>query len=746
MKNVFSDLSLGKKVIAGFIAIGLLSVLIGVNGLFAMNQMHQLSQTINQEAASMGVLSEMSTLKRNYGITMGILCGFTILMAIILGGLVGAGFTKRIKNLTTVVDKMSKGNISIVVEKNRNDELGVLSQKMDQLATFNKKQNEAIQRIANGEIDIDLETQSDNDLVGKSLQKIVNNNEKILAGIEKVSSAVEKDGKIGVKIDENTLDGVWKQIAIDINGMMSAIEEPMMYAADWVDQLARGEMVEEVEYEHKKGDVRTLLKSLNDLRETVNYLYFEVVKLNEEQKKGSLNHRIDITGINGGFQHILVMINEGVDAIIDPVVDASNVLNKLSNGDLNARVSGEYVGDYAQMKDALNKMGETIQSYIGETGEVLGKLSEKNFNTGIDREYVGDFKELKDALNNIVKQFNLMLEEIYTSADQVETATVQVSQSSQELSQGSVDQSSAVQQISASITQVAEQITTNASHSREANDISNRAKADAENGNDQMHQLLDAMESIKDSSKSISSIIKVIDDIAFQTNILALNAAVEAARAGEHGKGFAVVAEEVRNLAARSASAAKETTDLINNSNSKVDDGNSIAKNTAEALEKIVVGITEAGRLVESIADASNEQASAIAHINEGIDQVSQVTQTNSSTSEESAAASEEMAAQALALKNMIDEFELKNKRRKNKVVEKVAPRQRPSQRTVKRETVTQNKAPNRVPISNKQPVTNNEQKEVADDIVIDLPKYETYKEPLTINLDDLDNGDFGKF
>lgn len=711
-----------------------------------MNQMHQLSQTINQEAASMGVLSEMSTLKRNYGITMGILCGFTILMAIILGGLVGAGFTKRIKNLTTVVDKMSKGNISIVVEKNRNDELGVLSQKMDQLATFNKKQNEAIQRIANGEIDIDLETQSDNDLVGKSLQKIVNNNEKILAGIEKVSSAVEKDGKIGVKIDENTLDGVWKQIAIDINGMMSAIEEPMMYAADWVDQLARGEMVEEVEYEHKKGDVRTLLKSLNDLRETVNYLYFEVVKLNEEQKKGSLNHRIDITGINGGFQHILVMINEGVDAIIDPVVDASNVLNKLSNGDLNARVSGEYVGDYAQMKDALNKMGETIQSYIGETGEVLGKLSEKNFNTGIDREYVGDFKELKDALNNIVKQFNLMLEEIYTSADQVETATVQVSQSSQELSQGSVDQSSAVQQISASITQVAEQITTNASHSREANDISNRAKADAENGNDQMHQLLDAMESIKDSSKSISSIIKVIDDIAFQTNILALNAAVEAARAGEHGKGFAVVAEEVRNLAARSASAAKETTDLINNSNSKVDDGNSIAKNTAEALEKIVVGITEAGRLVESIADASNEQASAIAHINEGIDQVSQVTQTNSSTSEESAAASEEMAAQALALKNMIDEFELKNKRRKNKVVEKVAPRQRPSQRTVKRETVTQNKAPNRVPISNKQPVTNNEQKEVADDIVIDLPKYETYKEPLTINLDDLDNGDFGKF
>ena len=263
------------------------------------------------------------------------------------------------------------------------------------------------------------------------------------------------------------------------------------------------------------------------------------------------------------------------------------------------------------------------------------------------------------ALNKMVRQNQYTLGNIKDAAYQVTTSSSQVASASEALAQGSTEQASAIEQITASIGDVAERTNKNASQANEAAQLMEQAIENVKKGNAEMQEMVLAMQDINTSSESISKIIKVIDDIAFQTNILALNAAVEAARAGEAGKGFAVVAEEVRNLAAKSAAAAAETAELIEDSIRKVEVGTKIANDTAEALEEItsVVGKSEA--IVSNIAEASNYQATAIAQIDQAIDQVSQVVQTNSATSEECAAASVELSNQAGRVREMLSVFRL---------------------------------------------------------------------------------------
>ncbi len=466
------------------------------------------------------------------------------------------------------------------------------------------------------------------------------------------------EGRLDIRADAERHDGDYRKIIAGVNQTLDAVISPLDEAIGVLSKMAVNDLTVQMVGEYQ-GVLKEFATAINMVRNSllgvqdvaVGVAQGDVSRLSEFYKNGGRLSENDM------LIPAFIRMMETIQALASEVDELTKAA---AAGDLTVRGNAtKFEGLYRSVVEGVNQTVDAMVAPLSETIQVLDRMAENDYTSAMAGEYQGAFNQLASAVNRVQQTLNQVLGEINQSAVQIGSSSRQVAEGSEQMTLGATAQASSIEELSSTISEIAAQTRQNAANANEANNLALISKTEAEQGNEQMKAMLQAMQEIQQSSVNISKIIKVIDEIAFQTNILALNAAVEAARAGQAGKGFAVVAEEVRNLAARSANAAKETTALIENSIKKVQDGTRIAEDTAVALDKIQEGVTKATSFVGNIAVASNEQATGIAQVDQGIEQVSRVVQTNIATAEESTSTSQELADQASVLKQVVARFKL---------------------------------------------------------------------------------------
>jgi len=423
-------------------------------------------------------------------------------------------------------------------------------------------------------------------------------------------------GELSHRADATSFPGAYGEMVSGVNEMMNGFDESaqvVRVSADYLERISAGDIPPEIT-ESYEGDFRRVRDSLNGVIKTMIGLSEESSRLIGSAQAGDLEARAQARAFSGAWSELLQGMNGIIQAFVTPSSAAFEVLTRAADGDLTARVEGEWPGAYGEIKDKVNRLVEKMDEGFGQ---------------------------------------------VSTSADQVASAAEQISSGSQSLAQGTSEQASTLEEVASSLQELSSMAGQSASNAREAKGLSDSARHGTDDGVASMQRLSEAVEKIKVSSDETAKIVKTIDEIAFQTNLLALNAAVEAARAGDAGKGFAVVAEEVRNLAMRSAEAAKDTARLIEENVTNAEGGVTLNSEVMSHLEEIQKQVSQVSEVMDEIAAGAEQQSQGVEQINTAVEQMNQVTQQTAANAEESSSASEELTAQAEELRHLVGAYKI---------------------------------------------------------------------------------------
>ena len=468
--------------------------------------------------------------------------------------------------------------------------------------------------IAIGKLDGHIEVRSA-DETGQllaSMQKMTQAVQALVADATMLSEAAVA-GRLSVRADLSRHQGDFHRVVEGVNRTLDAVIGPLNVAASYVDQIARGAIPAKITDEYS-GDFNAIKNNLNVCIDAVNALVADTQALSAAAVEGRLSARAELAHHQGDFRRIVEGVNATLDAIVGPVNEVVRLLGALSRGDLTEKITERYQGTFDQLAGDVNLTVEQLAGIV---------------------------TRIKDA------------------AESIKVASGEIAAGNTDLSSRTEEQASSLEETAASMEELTATVNQNADSARAANELAANASAVAVRGGAVVGEVVTTMNSINDSSKKIADIIGVIDGIAFQTNILALNAAVEAARAGEQGRGFAVVAAEVRNLAQRSAAAAKEIKSLIDDSVQKVGAGTRQVGEAGRTMEEIVVSVRRVTDIMAGIAAASQEQSAGIGQVNTAIAQMDDVTQQNAALVEQAAASTASMEAQAAQLVAAVATFKL---------------------------------------------------------------------------------------
>jgi methyl-accepting chemotaxis protein len=400
----------------------------------------------------------------------------------------------------------------------------------------------------------------------------------------------------------------------------------------------------------------TISDALGRSAAAINLLVADAGMLATAGVEGKLNTRAEAAKHQGDYRKIIQGVNDTLDAVIGPLNVAAAYVDRIGKGEVPPKITDNYNGDFNTIKNNINSCIDGLQGLV-EANTVIQKMAANDFTTQVVGKYQGVFEELGKAINDTISQIRDALVQVQEGALAIASASGEISMGNTDLSGRTEEQAANLEEVASSMEQITSNVNQTADNARSANQEANKARQVAQDGGAAVTQVIAAMEAINQSSAKINEIIGVVDEIAFQTNLLALNAAVEAARAGEQGRGFAVVATEVRNLAKRSADAAKEIKVLIRESVAKSVDGNKVAAHAGETIAEVVANVQRVTALVSEIAGATQEQSTGLNEINKAVVQMDEVTQQNAALVEEAAAAAESLDTQAHALSEVVGRF-----------------------------------------------------------------------------------------
>ncbi len=551
-----------------------------------------------------------------------------ITLSVILIGIVMAGVTmiyigrkmKPLVQMARVSDEIARGNTNVNLPVTKNDEIGTLSRSFGVvIATFDSLLNDI------GEL-----------------------------------SKEHAKGNIIAKIDASKYQGSFNEVALATSETAGDYAKMLQEIIYCLSNFAKGNF--NVEIKDYPGRKVGITKALLQLNNNLSSVRLDLSHLIEQASEGELNFRLEAEKYKGDWQTLVCSLNKLMNTIAEPINETALVLKEVSRGTFSVKMQGVYKGQYLVVKNAINYTVDTIAGYIREISRILNEMSNNNLRQTVDGDYVGEFSLIKDSLNRIIFNFNTILNNLGTTANQLSDGSAIIAQSTNEISSGSGEQAQSVLTLKGLIDEVIESTANDLENTGKAKVIIKESHESINTGTAEMHKLLTSMNELTQVSQSINSIVKVIDNIAFQTNILAVNAAIEASHAGLYGRGFEVVANEVKDLAQKSIESSKEIEKLIKQAVEKIKTGTENANATNLVMQQIINVINSTNNLMDTIAQSATSQVESSDAISKQIEMLLNIADINSSSTEQLVASTEELASQAEELSQTANDFKLNDR------------------------------------------------------------------------------------